>query len=69
MQAIARLNEQCGGRLGQMMRTVRVTAKDPAEASTVPIYCEDPRLSLHAPGLRYLALKMPDHVPVLDKDD
>ena len=60
MEGIKRLNERCSGRLGQMLPTQTCKAKDVTHKSTVPIYCEDPALSLQGPGLEYRAFKLPD---------
>ena len=57
LAGIHSLNAACSEQLGQWLPSISVLAQDPAEASDVPIYCENPRLSLQAPGIRYMAFK------------
>ena len=69
LHAITVLNEKCEGRLGQMVPTVTVTAQDPAHRSSVPIYCEDPALSLQNVGVRFRAFRMDEHAPIIEPAD
>ena len=59
MEGIKQLNERCSGRLGQMLPTKFCKAQNVKGASSVPLYCEDPALSLEGPGLEYRAFKLP----------
>ena len=59
MEGIKRLDERCSGRLGQMLPTKFCKAQNVKGASSVPLYCEDPALSLEGPGLEYPAFKLP----------
>ena len=71
LQAIQKLNTECSGRLGQFLKTKVYRSQNPETVSDVPIYCEDPRLALEAPGLRYKAFRVPeqfDPVPVSRHD-
>ena len=60
MEGIKQLNERCSGRLGQMLPTEFCKAQNVKGASSVPLYCEDPALSLEGPGLDYIAFKLPN---------
>ena len=59
LEAIQKLNDEASGRLGQILPTETYRAQDPKSKSSVPIYCEDPRLSLECPGLSYKAFQLP----------
>ena len=59
MEGIKQLNERCSGRLGQMLPTEFRKAQNVNGRSSVPLYCEDPALSLEGPGLDYIAFEMP----------
>lgn len=45
LEAIRKLNDEVSGRLGQFLKTKRYKAQNLSDASSVPIYCENPRLS------------------------
>ena len=71
LEAIQILNDEVAGRLGQFLPTKTYRSQKVGEASSVPIYCEDPRLALEGPGLDYKAFLLPegfDPVP-LSRDD
>ena len=69
LEAIHALNELCDRRLGDMVPTETLTAKDPTLASSVPIYCEDPALSLQHVGQCFRAFRMVENAPVLAPED
>ena len=52
-----------------MLPAITCTSKDPSSASTVPIYCKDPRLSFEGPGQNYMALKLHSGVKPLSTED
>ena len=60
LEAIQKLNDECSGRLGQFLKTKVYRSQNVSRASDVPIYCEDPRLSLQGPGLDYKAFPLPE---------
>ena len=71
LQAIQKLNTECSGRLGPFLKTKVYRSQNPETVSDVPIYCEDPRLALEAPGLHYKAFRAPEQlnpVPVSRHD-
>ena len=60
LEAIRKLNDEVSGRLGQFLKTKRYKAQNLSDASSVPIYCENPRLSLEVPGLDCKAFPLPE---------
>ena len=60
LEAIRKLNDEVSGRLGQFLKTKSYKAQNPSDASSVPIYCENPRLSLEVPGLDCKAFPLPE---------
>ena len=59
LEAIQILNDEVAGRLGQFLPTKTYRSQKVGEASSVPIYCEDPRLALEHPGQQYKAFTLP----------
>jgi hypothetical protein len=70
LNAIEALNEECARKLFRRVPIKRVTSADPKTKFTVPLYCEDQRLSLPSQGRSFYAMDIDDlNIPVLTKEE
>ena len=62
LKAIAAINVETEHTLNRRLTakhtTDMVSAGDPTDISSVPLYCEDPRLSIERPGVQYRVIKI-----------